>query len=148
MECRYELNSLKRMFVIPCESIVQFLFTNVNSLTFQSILLGVCFGQILQGGPHVSQGGPDQSQGRNRRQVPQNVGQLGNIEDETLAGSWQNPRNWTTCDFTAASKISCHDCNTRIICKPIGGLLIACNNPNKPYCNSGICSAVASPDCV
>ncbi|CAH2092870.1 unnamed protein product [Euphydryas editha] len=121
---------------------------NIVTIVVLSILLAVCFGQVLQGGPYKSQGGPHQYQGRTRRQIPQNVGQVDNIKDHTIPDVWQNPQNWTTCDFTAVSKISCHNCNTRIICKPIGGLLKSCNNPNKPYCNSGICSAIASPDCV
>ncbi|XP_041982156.1 uncharacterized protein LOC121735398 [Aricia agestis] len=57
------------------------------------------------------------------------------------------PPEWTTCDILGP-KISCQDCNTRLICKPVGGLLKPCNNPYRPHCNNGICSAVPSPDCA
>lgn len=114
------------------------------------MLLSVCLGQTAQGGPHTSQRGPHSSQGgahenqgRLRREVLQN--ENGNMDQALLQ---QNPKNWTTCDVTISTKISCQDCSTRLICKPIGGLLVSCNNPKRPYCNNGICSAIPSVGCV
>lgn len=100
---------------------------------------------VSQGGPHVSQGGPHESQGRGRRQavqIPDN-----DVDQNEDDSNWPNGPNWTTCEYTASSPLSCNDCNTRLICKPIGGLLISCKNPLKPYCNNGICSATPSEGC-
>ncbi|CAG4951825.1 unnamed protein product [Colias eurytheme] len=90
--------------------------------------------QVVQGGAHIDQGGPHQIQG------PRSTF----MESEAL----QNPTNWTTCDITTDPKIFCHDCNTRLICKPVGGLLKMCRDPMRPYCNNGICSALPSVGCA
>nr|XP_021195818.2 uncharacterized protein LOC110380228 [Helicoverpa armigera] len=119
-----------------------------NVLIFAALcVLAVTLAQSPQGGPHTDQGGsptqqggPHQNQGRSRRQVEE--------DDEAFDISQVSAANWTTCDFILGKKISCHDCNTRLICKQIGGLLKACNNPFKPHCNNGICSHVPSVECA
>ncbi|KAJ8715033.1 hypothetical protein PYW08_005014 [Mythimna loreyi] len=117
-----------------------------NVLIFSALcVLAVVLAQASQGGPHTnqggpstSQGGPHKNQGRGRRQAP----------DFSVLDIAESNANWTTCDVTVFPKISCHDCNTRMICKPVGGLLKACDNPYRPHCNNGICSAVPSAECV
>ncbi|XP_026725530.1 uncharacterized protein LOC113492286 [Trichoplusia ni] len=74
----------------------------------------------------VPQGRPHENQGRGKR---------------ALDGV-------TSCDFTVIPKISCHDCHTKLICKQIGGILKACNNPFQPHCNNGVCSSVPSAECA
>ncbi|CAH0694571.1 unnamed protein product [Spodoptera exigua] len=104
---------------------------------FAVCVLAVTLAQTAQGGPHTSQGGPHQNQGRSRRQAE--------------AGTFditQSLANWTTCDYLVDPRISCHDCHTRLICKPIGGLLKNCGDPSRPHCNNGICSAVPSVQCA
>ncbi|XP_045775039.1 uncharacterized protein LOC123873962 [Maniola jurtina] len=117
-------------------------FKSITAIIVLIALLAVCLGQSAQGGPHVSQGGPHQNQGRARRQVEEE-----NLE-ANVGPNPLNPMNWTTCDVTVIPRISCHDCNTRVICKPIGGLLKSCNDPARPHCNLGICSAVPSLACA
>ncbi|CAH2239981.1 jg3410 [Pararge aegeria aegeria] len=112
---------------------------NIVAIMVLSALLAICTGQTGQGGPQTSQGGPHQNEGRARRQAE------GVTTEDGFA---LNPLNWTTCDVTVIPKISCHDCNTRVICKPIGGLLKTCDNPARPHCNLGICSAVPSLACA
>ncbi|XP_046969493.1 uncharacterized protein LOC124536886 [Vanessa cardui] len=122
---------------------------NIVAFLVLSALLTACYGQVSQGGPHGPQGGPHQDQGRIRRQASQNEDDVNEVnEDQAGPNVQQNPQNWTTCDITAVPRISCHDCNTRLICKPIGGILKICNNPARPYCNFGICSPVPSANCV
>ncbi|XP_063829088.1 uncharacterized protein LOC135078470 [Ostrinia nubilalis] len=112
-----------------------------NKLTLLVLcaVLAAAASQVSQGGPHqpqggshTSQGGPHENQGRVRRQA----------EDD----EW-SPPTWTTCDITTTPVISCHDCSTRLICKPVGGILKPCLNPLKPHCNNGICSAVPAAGC-
>ncbi|KAG7312355.1 hypothetical protein JYU34_001844 [Plutella xylostella] len=98
----------------------------------------------------VHQGGPHQNQGRIRRQADQSQPEevQGPDDADQPDGPNDSPLNWTTCDVTATPRISCHDCHTRLICKPVGGLLKGCNNPYRPYCNYGVCSPLPSLDCV
>lgn len=55
---------------------------------------------------------------------------------------------WTTCDWRAIPKFTCHDCNTRLICKPMGGILKFCGDAATPHCRNGFCSAIPSDDCA
>ncbi|KAJ8712297.1 hypothetical protein PYW07_005139 [Mythimna separata] len=55
---------------------------------------------------------------------------------------------WVTCDFTVSPRMRCHDCNTRLICKRVGGLLLDCPSSFAPYCNNGFCSPVPSVECA
>ncbi|KAL0871158.1 hypothetical protein ABMA27_004934 [Loxostege sticticalis] len=114
-------------------------FKNKLALLVLCAIIAAAASQISQGGPHQSQGGPHQNQGRIRRQAVQD-GQDGQDDD---AG----PPSWTTCDITTTPVISCQDCSTRLICKPVGGLLKPCRNPFRPHCNNGICSAVPAAGC-
>ncbi|OWR54491.1 peritrophin type-A domain protein 2 [Danaus plexippus plexippus] len=123
-------------------------FKSILILLTMSCLLIVSYGQVSQGGshidqgkPHVSQGGSHEDQGRVRRQAIQDPTKQKLNEDAI------NPKNWTTCDFGVTPTISCYNCNTRLICKPIGGLLKACNDPMRPFCNSGICSSTPTANC-
>lgn len=66
-------------------------------------------------------------------------------EDEVSA----NLKQWVTCDYATTPLFSCYDCNSRLRCKsPIGGRVIPCYSPVKPYCNNGICSSVPSALCT
>nr|XP_034834580.1 uncharacterized protein LOC117991136 [Maniola hyperantus] len=133
-------------------------FKSITVCILLIALLAISLGQSAQGGPHVSQGGPHQNQGgpqQNQGDPHQNQGRARRqVEDENLDDGGNvgpnplNPMNWTTCDVTVLPRISCHDCNTRVICKPIGGLLKSCNDPARPHCNLGICSAVPSLACA
>lgn len=100
----------------------------------------MALGQVSQGGPHSSQGGPHENQGRVRRQAAQG----GPAENDLVRGN----ANWTTCDYTIDPKFTCQDCTTRIICLPIGGKVVACNNVYSPYCNNGFCSPIPSVECA
>ncbi|KAF9789091.1 hypothetical protein SFRURICE_005693 [Spodoptera frugiperda] len=118
-------------------------FQNV-AICLAVCVLAVSLAQSPQGGPHTSQGGPNtsqggphQNQGRSRRQA-----EIGTFDIT------QSVANWTTCNYLVDPKISCHDCHTRMICKPIGGLLKNCDEPSRPYCNNGICSPVPSVQCA
>ncbi|XP_047992608.1 uncharacterized protein LOC125231259 [Leguminivora glycinivorella] len=106
-----------------------------NTFCFAALfaLLAVAIGQSAQGGPHTSQGGPHQNQGRAKRQVDQ-------VESQAIV-------NWTSCDPTVTPKYSCQDCNTRLVCLPIGGKTISCPIVFAPYCNEGFCSPIPSADC-
>nr|XP_053610337.1 uncharacterized protein LOC128675159 [Plodia interpunctella] len=83
----------------------------------------------------VSQGGPHESQGRSRRQATQ--------DDPESPDS----RIIASCENNTITSLSCYDCTTRLICKPNNIVLVKCRGAVKPYCNNGICSSVASPDC-
>ncbi|KOB73401.1 Peritrophin type-A domain protein 2, partial [Operophtera brumata] len=56
--------------------------------------------------------------------------------------------NWTSCDITTTPVLSCHDCKTRLVCKAIGGLMVSCFNPYRPYCVNGVCSPLPSAECA
>ncbi|KOB73402.1 Uncharacterized protein OBRU01_11048 [Operophtera brumata] len=69
------------------------------------------------------------------------------IEDEASASLKQV--QWVTCDNETTPLFSCYDCYSRLRCKyPIGGRVIPCYSPVKPYCNNGICSAIPSDLCT
>ncbi|KAJ8715030.1 hypothetical protein PYW08_005011 [Mythimna loreyi] len=55
---------------------------------------------------------------------------------------------WVTCDFDVFPRMRCHDCNTKLICKKIGGLLLDCPSSFAPYCNNGFCSRTPSEECA
>lgn len=58
------------------------------------------------------------------------------------------PKIWIPCESTTTPRLSCYNCNTRMICKNYkGALLKPCNYSLKPYCNEGICSATPTAGC-
>ncbi|KAF9789093.1 hypothetical protein SFRURICE_005695 [Spodoptera frugiperda] len=79
-------------------------------------------------------------------EVPINADELENIIDEAEVKNSGN--TWVPCDFSGISTESCYDCNTRIICKKIGGLLLECPKNFVPYCNEGKCSNEPTPECA
>lgn len=59
------------------------------------------------------------------------------------------PPGWVPCQVGVDPKFSCHDCYTRVICTPVGGRLVKCHNPFRPYCNAdtGFCSHAGGEEC-
>ncbi|XP_049876540.1 uncharacterized protein LOC126374111 [Pectinophora gossypiella] len=142
-------------------------FNNFVTVLVLCAFLAVALGQVSQGGGNSPQGGPHQNQGRIRRQVDQGGPQVDQGEpqaDQNEANQDQTGNQktdeddddhiddglpvWTSCDFGVDPRLSCADCHTRVICKPVGGLIKICRNPFRPYCNYGLCSATPSAECA
>ncbi|KPJ13872.1 hypothetical protein RR48_08686 [Papilio machaon] len=108
---------------------------HIKALIFFTLVafIAVSLAQVPQIGPQKPQWGP--------RPYSQNDGKNGEVigkESKVLP-------TWTACD-PLGPKMSCNDCNTRVICKPSGGILKPCG-PWKRYCNNGMCSPIPSPEC-
>ncbi|XP_030040426.2 sulfur globule protein CV3 [Manduca sexta] len=52
---------------------------------------------------------------------------------------------WSPCTTIGSA---CVDCNTKLVCTKVGGLVRACSDPTLPYCNLGECSATPSAECA
>nr|XP_004931861.1 uncharacterized protein LOC101738184 [Bombyx mori] len=78
----------------------------------------------------------------NNKIVPKPIEYV-NDEDDTY-----NVVSWTSCNLTETPIFSCHDCNTRMFCNPIGGLLISCRDNRRPHCNRGLCKSTPSDECA
>ncbi|XP_022822912.1 uncharacterized protein LOC111353926 [Spodoptera litura] len=79
-------------------------------------------------------------------EVPINADELENIIDEAEVKN--SDLTWVECDPSVVPRKSCYDCNTRIICKNIGGLLLECPKNFVPYCNGGKCVSEPSAECA
>lgn len=67
-------------------------------------------------------------------------------KDEVSTSSKQGVL-WVACEFGSTPILSCFDCNSRLRCIWSGGKVIPCDNPTRPYCNSGFCSSIPGVEC-